>query len=316
MDCILGYHTNPLTCGIARFNRALADQLGLKVVRVFSDEALAAKTPLLSFKASEMSPHALDRLGALAARTEIWPGLRLFFHDFTGTEVERRLIERAQKIYCGNDVLAAQMQPLHPNVIKAWCPGYLFERREFDTDAEIKIYTFGMAHKLRTDYFDRLHTLLERSGKRYVVYISAAIHEDTSLDDSFTAAYLELQKIFGDRIFFLGFVSDAALHAYLKTCTYFAAFFQSGVRANNTSVSTAMQAGAVVLTNLDEGSPSEFRHGETLVDIRQCDEMLPLDQSQLGKIALAGRDLSVRLGWPPLVELFGREETLQPPIER
>ena len=30
MDCILGYHLNPLSCGIAKFNLALARQLGVR----------------------------------------------------------------------------------------------------------------------------------------------------------------------------------------------------------------------------------------------------------------------------------------------
>lgn len=308
MDCILGYHINPLTCGVARFNRALADQLGLDVHRLFSDAAQHAQTPLLSFKASEMSPDALARLGALADNKSLWPGLRLFFHDYTDTEVERKLVDRAVKVYCGNEVLAARVRERHGDVVSAWCPGYLFERREFPENAEIQIYTFGMAHKLRTDFFDRLYNLLEKTGKSYVLYISAAIHEDTTLDDSFTAAYLELRKIFGDRIFFLGFVSDSALHAFLRRCTYFAAFFQDGVRANNSSVSTALQTGSVVLTNLDAGSPPEFRHMETVVDILQCAEGLPLDKAKLDQIAKAGRAVSAQMGWSPLLDLFAREE--------
>ncbi len=308
MDSILGYHMNPLTCGVARFNRALADMLDLKVYNVFSREAQKTLSPLFSFKASEMSPEAILRLESLARNQDIWPELRLFFHDYTDTNVERLLVDRSTKVYCGNDVLAERVRQRHNDVVTAWCPGYLFETREFDKEAEISIYTFGMAHKLRTDYFYRLHELLEKTNKRYVIYISAAIHEDTSLDDSFTAAYLELRKIFSEKLFFLGFVSDSALYAFLRTCTYFAAFFQSGVRANNSSVSTAMQAGAAVLTNLDDGSPREFEHMKTVVDILQCRDGLPLDRPRLAEIAAAGRDTAIKFGWPPLLELIRREE--------
>src|SRR6185503_9583113 len=277
MDCVLGYHINPLTCGVARFNRALGDQLGLAVYSMFTPHALAAKRPLLSFKASEMSESALSRLSQIASDAVLWPHLQLFLHDYSASPVEISLIGRAEKIYCANEGLKAQLDSMHHNVVQAWCPGYLFERRLFDFDAEIKIYTFGMAHKLRSDYYHLLHELLEKTGKRYMIYVSAAIHEGTSLDDSFTSAYEELRGIFGERVFFVGFVSDAALYAFLKICRFFVAFFPDGVRANNTSVSTAMQTGTVVLTNLDDYSPSMFRHLETVVDIRQCGPGLPLD---------------------------------------
>jgi hypothetical protein len=311
MDCILGYHLNPLTCGVARFNRALGDQFGLPVYSMFSPEGLAAKRPLLSFKASEMAPPALDRLNDIAGKADIWPDLRIFFHDYSSVPVEAALMKRASKVYSGNGVMTTQIAPLYAGVIQAWCPGYLFERREFEDELDIKIYTFGMAHKLRTDYFHQLRTLLERSRKRYIVYISAAVHEDTALDDSFTAAYDELKKIFGDRVFFLGFVSDAALNAFLKECTYFAAFFQSGVRANSSSVSTAMQSGAVVLTNLDAGSPAEYRHLDTVVDIKQCGEALPLDRDVLNRIGANGKAMAEKFGWAPLLELMRREEKLR-----
>ena len=51
------------------------------------------------------------------------------------------------------------------------------------------------------------------------------------------------------------------MYNYLLNCTYFAAFFDKGVRGNNTSVNAAMAAGAVVITNLDGYSPMAFEHG-------------------------------------------------------
>lgn len=317
MDCILGYHLNPLTCGVGRFNRALGDQLGLPVFSMFSEKGMAAKRPLLSFKVSEMSTTALKHLSEIAHRPDVWPSLRLFFHDYSATSIEATLMRRAEKIYSGNEVITNELRALHPDVVQAWCPGFLFERRLFGFDTEVKIYTFGMAHKLRVDYFHLLHDLLERTGKEYMIYVSAAIHEGTSLDDSFTAAYEELRTIFGDKVFFVGFLSDAALYALLKECRYFAAFFADGVRANNTSVSTAMQNGVVVLTNLDSGSPPDFRHLETIVDIRQCLDGLPLDAELLDRVALNGSKASEKLGWSPLTDLFVREEVaLQVPGRR
>lgn len=309
MDAILSYHTNPLTCGVARFNRALADQLGLPMHSLFSAEAARCRKPLLSVKLSEFAEGDAERLEAMvdAWGPKVEP--RLFFHDYSATPVEAKLLRRARTVYCGNEALVAELAALHDDVVEAWCPGYLFDAVPFPEDVDISIYTFGMAHKVRADYYYELHDLLEATGKSYCLYISAAIHEGKSLDDSFTSAYEELKRIFGERIFFLGFISDTGLYNYLRRCTFFAAFFGSGVRANNTSVNTAMQCGAVVLTNLDEHSPHDFRHLDSVVDIRQCQGELPLDKAQLERIAQRGREVAAGRGWKPLLELLqGREE--------
>jgi hypothetical protein len=306
MDAILTYHTNPLTCGVARFNLALSQQLALPYLNLFSPEALQTKLPLVSIKRSEFSGADALRLESIAGDPSIWPGLRLFFHDYSASPAEAKLLRRAEIVYCGNEVLFNEMRALHDNVVLAWCPGYLFDSRPFDQHAEISIYTFGMAHKLRADYFYRLRDLLDVTGKSYAIYVSAAVHEGKTLEDTFTAAYEELVECFGERVRFLGFLSDGALYNRLTSSTFFAAFFQDGVRSNNTSVSTAMQSGAVVLTNLDARSPPELRHLVNVIDIRQCHDRLPLDPDVLERVR--GQVFATSKGWEPLVDLFAAAE--------
>ena len=86
IDCIAGYHLNPWTCGIAKFNMILARHLGLPVVGL-RDGALAGYArPLLSIKLSEFTEGDaadLDAWGlAHAGRFE------LFLHAFDGTSIE------------------------------------------------------------------------------------------------------------------------------------------------------------------------------------------------------------------------------------
>ncbi len=309
MDCILSYHMNPLTCGVARFNKALADKLNLPMLELFSAEGAKFRRPLLSIKLSEFTEPDAQRLEELVDGWDPRIEPRLFFHDYSATPVEAKLLRKSKTVYCGNEALVSELKPLHHDVVEAWCPGHLFDAVPFPEDVDISVYTFGMAHKVRADYYYQLHDLLEATGKSYCLYISAAIHEGRSLDDSFTAAYEELKQVFGDRIFFLGFISDTGLYNYLCRCTYFAAFFTSGVRANNTSVNTAMQCGAVVLTNLDEHSPPDYRHLESLVDIRQCDGVLPLENGQLDGIAARGKEVAAIHGWSPLLDLFRNRES-------
>ena len=65
IDCIAGYHLNPWTCGIAKFNAILARHLSLPVVGIGSVDLKAYDRPLLSLKLSEFTSHdarALHRL--------------------------------------------------------------------------------------------------------------------------------------------------------------------------------------------------------------------------------------------------------------
>jgi hypothetical protein len=101
-------------------------------------------------------------------------------------------------------------------------------------------------------------------------------------------------------VHFLGFLSDAAILHYLKTTTYFAAFFPTGVRANNSSVQTAMQAGAVVITNLDDRSPDGFNHMDSLIDIQTC-SALPTDEHTLSRISRSASAAADRYDWGGLI---------------
>ena len=77
MDCILGYHLNPLSCGIAKFNLALARQLGIQVMSLFDPSAGSARRPLLSIKLSEFTYNhgrELERLSRRASGDPILAG--------------------------------------------------------------------------------------------------------------------------------------------------------------------------------------------------------------------------------------------------
>ena len=92
IDCIAGYHLNPWTCGIAKFNAILARRLDLPVVRIGSPELTSYRRPLLSLKMSEFS--AEDAL-ALDTWIERHAGeFELFLHAFG--ECSSRFVITAQ----------------------------------------------------------------------------------------------------------------------------------------------------------------------------------------------------------------------------
>jgi hypothetical protein len=155
-----------------------------------------------------------------------------------------------------------------------------------------------MAHKLRTDMFRRLRNLLAGTHRSYALYVSTANHETASIDDA-EIVYEEMHDIFPAELYFMGNLSDVAVYNQLQHSTFFAAFFERGLRSNNTSVAAAMEQGAVVITNLDEHSPEHLRHLENVIDINQAYD-LPLDQLVLRRIGLAAMERSREYTWERL----------------
>ena len=298
-DCIAGYHLNPWTCGIAKFNTILGRHMALPVVGIGSGELSQYRTPLLSLKMSEFTREDARVLDAWAAGHQ--GGFELFLHAFDGTPLEQRLIASASRVYIGNRELSAQLAPLRPDAVELFCPGTLLNPQRFQR-TELSVFTFGMAHKIRVPLYRRLHDLLEATGQSYSVYVSTALHENTNFDGSFVVRFEELQAIFSGQgqIYFLGYLSDTAVFNQLVDCTFLAAFFEKGLRANNTSVNAAMECGCAVITNLDEHSPRGLAHMKNIIDINACDR-LP-DYEQAAAIGKAARDIAhADYGWDQLV---------------
>ena len=161
MDCILGYHLNPLSCGIAKFNLALARQLSIPMMSLFDPSAVSARRPLLSIKLSEFTyNHARDLERYLDERPAT-QSLRLFLHAYDDTALEQRIVAEADVVYVGNAELANQLSRRRPDVVEAWCPGVLFDAAPFEP-AELSVFTFGMAHKVRGEYYRKLDELVEK----------------------------------------------------------------------------------------------------------------------------------------------------------
>jgi hypothetical protein len=83
-------------------------------------------------------------------------------------------------------------------------------------------------------------------------------------------------------------------------CTFLAAFFDKGLRANNTTVNAAMECGCAVITNLDEHSPAGLVHMRNVIDVGRC-ERLP-DAAEAERIGRAAREIAHgEYGWEQLV---------------
>jgi hypothetical protein len=292
VQAVVTHHRSGFRSGVARFNELLAERLGVPLYGL-EDDGPGWAGSLLSFKVSELDIAA--RAG-LAERLDAWDG-ELFLHELSGLELERELVARARRVHCGNLEIYAGVRNLTDRAQAAWAPGLIVDRRAFEP-AAVTVFSFGMAHKIHTDMFRRLRGLLDGLERPYAVYVSAANHETTTLEDA-QAVFEEMHELFPS-LYFLGNLSDVAVYNRLRESTFFAAFFDRGVRANNTSVAAAMETGAVVITNLDELSPPEYVHGENVIDIERCDR-LPTEPEALDAIRARAVETATARGWDALV---------------
>jgi hypothetical protein len=297
VDAVVTHHRDSFRSGVGRFNELLAERLGVPVIGIRRLLTAGCSRPLLSFKVAELAPAELAVLHELV-ETRPFPW-ELFLHVYDGDELEAALVAGADHAHAGNHEIFAQIEGLARSADTLWSPGLILDEREF-APTDVSVFSFGMAHKIRTDLFERLRELLDASGRSYAVYLSAANHETTRMRDAHLI-FDELHGIFPSTLFFLGNLSDVAVFNYLRSSTFFASFFLGGVRANNGSIAAAMEKGAVVITNLDEHSPSEFVHLDNLIDIGQTRE-LPLEQEALAAISRRAVETAHERGWAQLVQ--------------
>lgn len=296
LDAVVTHHRDGFRSGVGRFNELLAERLGVPLLGIRKLASRKLSRPLLSFKVAELSESERGELADLVARAPFaW---EIFLHVYDGNELEAGLVAGAESVHCGNHEVYEQVRKLNPSCQVLWSPGLILDERVF-APAEISVFSFGMAHKIRTDLFQRLRQLLDASGRTYAVYVSAANHETTQMRDA-QLIFDEMHEIFPSTLFFVGNLSDVAVFNHLRSSTFFATFFLGGVRANNGSVAAAMEKGAVVITNLDEHSPPEFVHMDNLIDIERLDE-LPLDPLVLRRISVRAMETGRERGWDRLV---------------
>lgn len=271
-DAVLTFHTNEHTCGVARFNRELARQLGVPVHPLewlYWD----FKHPLISIKASEIPCDYRALLPAEMPYT-------LLLHD------------RPSDVPAGVRVLYADELPL-PAMVNGQ-----------PDRAAINVLLFGMAHKRAATfgYLEQLGNLLARQPLAWTVSVSQAIHEGSPWDTTWAETESALRDLFGFHLRVLGYLADDALAKELREATACALFFDPAARSNNTSLWAALEARCPLVTNLDAASPSELVHGQTCFDMHRMTEW-PLGFARL-LVARQGQQIAQTRTWDKLIEVL------------
>ena len=262
---VVSFHTNPYTCGVARFNQALAKSMQVPVESVLQFEASQETVSLLSLKFDEipeaMSERLLENLDQQLATFD------LFLHGINRSAIESKYIAKARRVIVASREYADLIQEQRSDVIALFAPGAGVSglRSTFD----ITLLTFGMAHKIRSDGYRKLGAMLKTDSRTFQLEISTALHDGTSFSEDFFSVGSEIGEVFEGNVSFLGFLADDEVSRRLTNADALVAFFPSGVRENNTTVLSAMAHGCAVITNLDEYSPPWMKHGESVFDVNQ-----------------------------------------------
>lgn len=238
VDAVLSYHTNPQTCGVAKFNQLLAQKLGVPFAPLTHLGRYAH--PLVSIKGSEIGPW-------------MWPQGNFPYDLFAHDAALREWVHGATTIYAGNAEIARELRQTRPDVIEAFCPSTV---QGDPTRGAYRVLVFGMANKLAIEYFKDLKIRLDAEHPDYTVSLSTAVHEGSPWDTTITDAIDAMRGVFGDKLRVLGFLADDALAKELQECDAVAAFFVPALRANNTSAWAAIWAGKRLFTNIDHDSPN------------------------------------------------------------
>ena len=262
---LVSYHTNPYTCGVARFNQALATALGVQICAVTKLAARKSDILLLSLKfeeiLTEVAQKLLDDLQVAGAKFD------LFLHGITNTEVEQKFVASARRVIVATHEYADLIRSQREDVIAYFAPGAA--DAGITRSAEITLLTFGMAHKIRSEGYRKLGQLLSADSRTVQLEISTALHDGTSFSEDFFSVGSEISQVFGGNVSFLGFLADDEVSRRLHAADALVAFFPRGVRENNTTVLSAMAHGCAVITNFDSYSPTWMEHGKSVFDINQ-----------------------------------------------
>ncbi|MFM8968837.1 MAG: hypothetical protein ACKOI3_01055, partial [Actinomycetota bacterium] len=112
---VVSFHTNPYTCGVARFNHSLAAALGVPLIPLDSylDSGDSARV-MLSIKLEEITATTLSRLGSTLKQRSL--NYDLFLHAVDGSELEQALLSHAGRVFAASAEIADRVRTSRPDV--------------------------------------------------------------------------------------------------------------------------------------------------------------------------------------------------------
>lgn len=296
---IVSYHLNPYTCGVARFNRSLAKVMGIPIIQLDQYLDSGQREPvLLSIKLEELGSESLRKLEVFVGEPS--GQYSLLLHGIADLELETKLCLKARRVFAASREIAATVMNHRSDVVAVFAPGA--PARPQLEDVDCTFLTFGMAHKIRSDRYRQLASLMRSDSRTFRLDISTALHEGGTFDEDFFQIADEISQAFEGNVRFLGFLADDEVSDRLRSVDALIAFFPRGVRENNTTVLSAMSHGCPVVTNLDPLSPLWMIHNETVFDVHQLDR-IP-SQELLHSVGKSGARVAEEYNFQRLSEIM------------
>ena len=240
VDAVLSYHLDANTCGVARFNQALARRLG---VPCLSLERHPHILPLVSVKTGEI-PSEEGEAYDVAMDVLWYRTFDLFLHGRPSSTWDE-VVSKARRVFVADSTIKARRDQ-----VIGFCPSTIAGEA---SRGAYRVLTFGMVHKKLAPHFSQLKHRLDTEHPDYTIELSAAQHEGKT--ETIEDAAKELRAIFGDKLRVLGNLSDDALAKELRDVNAVALYYDPALRANNTTAWAALEAGKTLYTNTDEHSP-------------------------------------------------------------
>ena len=299
---VISFHTNPYTCGVARFNQALSKSMKVPIESISQFVASQEKVSLLSLKFDEIPIEVSERL--LEDINQESAVFDLFLHGINRSDIETKFIAKASRVIVASREYAELISEQRKDVIALFAPGAGMSglRSTFD----ITLLTFGMAHKIRSEGYRKLGAILKPDSRTFQLEISTALHDGTSFSEDFFSVGYEIGEVFDGNVSFLGFLADDEVSRRMSEADALVAFFPSGVRENNTTVLSAMAHGCAVITNLDGYSPPWMEHGESVFDVNQLVNF-PSD-AELSTVRLGAKKAVSPYNFEQLSKLLSKRE--------
>ena len=157
------FHTNPYTCGVARFNVSLAKALNSKVSSLASASTSQSGKILLSIKLQEIDDAGKVNLEKILSNSRLT--FDVFLHASEGSDLENRLLKRAQKVFAASAEIGEEIKSRRPDVVNLFAPGAPISAVSKQT--EISLLTFGMAHKISATGYQKLAKILAVSNRSF-----------------------------------------------------------------------------------------------------------------------------------------------------
>lgn len=293
---IITLHSNTHMCGVSKFNRILAKHLQTSLISLDSEPPAIKGSVVVSLSFAELDQVFEQRLEQVVEHRDFG----LIVHGLSAGEFQEMLLQRAAWILALNDEIYAILSSRNlRNLTLGWCPPTISKpevaSREGTSTSQSpnQLFMFGMSKKFQNSTLDRLEAVVSAERGRWKLVISAGLHENSSFDDAFFAKIDKLKARPFLQVFFAGFLSDEAVSEYLMSSRACVLAFQPAARANNSTLTSALDHGCQIITNIDQYTPRWMIDSNRVLDIET------LDSIPAAPIGYEG--LPAQYGWPSFV---------------